>query len=134
MRDRPTGDQLLETARAVLRDDLIQALPSEKRHEALMIANAMTIAIRQLRNGDEHEQQELAALRRILGQCGSDARPPGADLAQALTDCNRSLCQWIRDGRVDGGELHTVVWTHLRDVARHRVAESNPKYLEANAR
>jgi hypothetical protein len=134
MRDQPTGDQLLEAARAVLRDELVALLPADKRHEALMIANAMAVAIRQFRNGDEHERQELSALRRLLGQDEMHPLPHGADLVGALVDANRTLCGWIRDGRADDGDLCASVWAHLGQVARARVLESNPKYLEANAR
>lgn len=128
MCDQPTGDQLLETARDVLRDELIPALPSEKRHAALMIANAMTIAMRQLRNGDENERQELVALQQILGY--NEPSRTNNDRVNLLIDCNRCLCQWIREGRADSGQLHDLVWKHLIKVTRHRVTESNPKYLE----
>ena len=66
MRGQPTGEQLLETARGLLRDELLPALPADKRHAALMIANAMAIAGRQLKNGEAHDREELAALAALL--------------------------------------------------------------------
>jgi hypothetical protein len=40
------GERLLETARGVLIDELLPVLPADKRHAALMVANAMAIAAR----------------------------------------------------------------------------------------
>ncbi len=130
MREQPTGDQLLEAACSLLRDELLPALPSEKRHAALMIANAMGIAMRQLRNGDAPERQELAALERILlAQPGKDAGPVPSDAQDRLLDLNRRLCLAIRQGHADSLNPNDSVRAHLLSVARHRVAESNPKYL-----
>ena len=130
MRERPTGDQLLEAALSLLRDEVLPALPAEKRHAALMIANAMGIAMRQLRNGDAPEQQELAALERILlAQPGNDAGPVPSDARDRLLELNRRLSLAIRQGRADSVNPSDSVRGHLLRVARHRVAESNPKYL-----
>ena len=105
MRERPTGDQLLEAALSLLRDEVLPALPAEKRHAALMIANAMGIAMRQLRNGDAPEQQELAALERILlAQPGNDAGPVPSDARDRLLELNRRLSLAIRQGRADAVE------------------------------
>jgi uncharacterized protein DUF6285 len=129
MRDQPTGDQLLETARALLRDELIPALPADKRHTALMIANAMAIAARQLKSGDAAEREEWTALGEILSAAaaGPDAR--GGTLPEALSERNRQLCRWIREGRTDAGALHERVRQHLLQTIRHKVAESNPRAL-----
>lgn len=127
MRDQPTGEQLLEAARELLRDEVLPALPANQRHGALMIANVMAIATRLLHSGDEPEQQELAALNRIL------PLPASGSVLQALIDGNRSLCRLLREGGADSGELHDRVWQHLLGVTRHRVSISNPKYLEGSA-
>lgn len=127
MRDQPTGDQLLDTARAILREELIPALPADKRHTALMIANAMAIAARQLRNGDAPERDELANLARILSLPAADTAT-GA-LREMLLERNRELCRWIRGGRTDAGSLRHAVRKHLLDTTRRKVEESNPKAL-----
>lgn len=132
MRDQPTGDQLLETARDLLRDELLPILPGNKRHGALMIANAMAIAMRQLKSGDEPERQELDALRQILATRESDLHASGSAM-QALADCNRALCQMIRAGEADSGKAHDQVREHLLRTTRHRVSISNPKYLDGKA-
>jgi len=129
MRDQPTGDQLLATARAVLRDELIPALPADKRHSALMIANAMAIAMRQLQRGDDAEREELAALDDLLSAPADGMAAPGTRLRETLGERNRQLCQWIRDGRADAGMLRERVHQHLLRTIRHKLAESNPKAL-----
>lgn len=131
MRDHPTGDELLETARKLLREDLIPALPADKRHAALMIANALSIAARQLRNGDAGERGELAALERLLSEPFAVSTDDAEALRGALVTANRKLSHWIRSGRADEGALRDRVRAHLAGVIRRKVAESNPKYLGA---
>lgn len=133
MRDQPTGEELLETARAVLRDDLIPALPADKRHSALMIANALSIAARQLKAGDAGERAELAALEGLLSEPFAARTDDAPALRNALVAANRKLSQWIRSGRADDGNLRDSFRAHLHDVIRRKVAESNPKYLGAKA-
>jgi len=130
MRDHPTGDELLDTARDLLRDELIPALPANQRHNALMIANAMAIAARQLRAGDGPEREEFAALAQILAL---PADAPASGLREILLERNRELCRWIREGRTDAGELRDAVRRHLLDITRRRLAESNPKALGGGA-
>lgn len=133
MRERPTGDELLETARAVLREELMPALPADKRHAALMIANALSIAARQLQNGDAAERAELVALERLLSERFGENTGDPASLRAALVTANRKLSQGIRSGRIDAGPLREDVRAHLAGVIRQKVAESNPKYLGIKA-
>ncbi|ENO85103.1 DUF6285 domain-containing protein [Thauera linaloolentis] len=129
MRDRPTGAELLDTARQVLRDELIPALPADKRMSALMIANALAIAARQLQNGDDLERAELAALEHLLSEPFAPASGDTAAVRGGLLSANRKLSEWIRGGRADDGPLREDVRAHLASAIRHKVAESNPKYL-----
>lgn len=133
MRYQPTGDQLLDTARTLLRDELIPALPPEKRHVALMIANAMAIATRQLQAGEAPQQREVAELRRMLSAEAGDDTAEGVSARTQLAPLNRRLCERIRVGHADSGPFHDAVWQHLRAVVRQEVAESNPKYLAGGA-
>jgi hypothetical protein len=119
MRDRPTGDELLICARKVVRDEVLPSLPAEKRHAVLMVMNAMSIAERQLRYGEAPAQEELAALKRLLGEDCSD-----------LAAGNRRLCGLIREGRADPGQpQRSAVFAYLRASGRQRLLESNPKIL-----
>jgi hypothetical protein len=133
MRDHPDGAELLLAARALLRDAVLPALPAQARHAALMIANAMGIAERQLRAGDAPAVEEWRSLRRLLGlNDGEDLpQPPaGEELDECLVALNRILVQRIRAGEADpGGPLHAGLRHHLEFVALQRLAESNPKAL-----
>lgn len=132
MRDHPTGAELLAAARKVLRDALLPALPPERKHDALMIANAMAIAARQLEAGDAPERQELVALAGLLGRATAGGGDDGAGLRTVLAAANRELARRLRAGEGDPGRPQRgALFAHLRQVARQRVAESNPKYLEA---
>ncbi|SEJ77153.1 hypothetical protein SAMN05216201_11766 [Pseudomonas linyingensis] len=130
MRDYPTGAQLLESAEALLRAQLLPALPAEQKQNALMIAKAMGIAARQLQTGEQAEREELAALQTLL-QIAAGLAQPGAEALRAqLVEANRQLGRLIRQGGADAGDTHAQVFRHLEQVARQKVAESNPRYLQ----
>lgn len=135
MRDQPRGEQLLASAETLLRDELLPALPADKRQAGLMIARALGIAARQLQNGEAPERQELASLARLLTPTSeiSEISEPAA-LRQQLQLANRQLGQLIRSGAADAGECRTQVVQHLLHIARQRVAESNPRYLADSRR
>ncbi|HUG22486.1 DUF6285 domain-containing protein [Piscinibacter sp.] len=98
-------ERLLETARGLLLDELLPALPAHKRHAALMVANAMAIAAR--------------AMNRL-----GDAAP-GDDPAAA----DRRQCMEIRQGLADDGAAAAKLHARLLADTRARVELSNPKYL-----
>ena len=113
MREQPSGKDLLDIARDVLREDLIPALPENKRYPALMIANAMAIVMRQIEAGEEGSIEEQKTLGNLLNEEGS------------LEHLNTTLARRIRNGQADGAEI----WQALHDVAVGKVGESNPRYF-----
>jgi hypothetical protein len=124
MREQPRGEALLASARQLLRDTVLPALPAERKHALLMVMNAMSIAERQLRNGDAPEARELAELQELLD-----------DRKLSLPEGNRQLSQLLRAGRGDpGSPQRPALFAHLRRVGEQRVAESNPKALGMKAR
>ncbi|MDP2227209.1 MAG: DUF6285 domain-containing protein, partial [Moraxellaceae bacterium] len=68
MREQPDGAELLAVARELLRKELLPLLPKDRAYEALMIANAMSIAERQLRAGDAPQHTEQQVLSMLLGE------------------------------------------------------------------
>lgn len=63
MNNRPYGNELLDVARRTLLDELLPLLPPEKTYDALMVANAMAIASRELAPhaaADQAAQREIA--------------------------------------------------------------------------
>jgi hypothetical protein len=130
MRDAPTGEQLLDTARMLLRDELLPVLPAERKHSALMIANAMSIAMRQLHNGDGGDREEFESLNALLFGNGARALPAsGSELRGQLKELNRELSRRIREGKADAGEWREAARLHVDKVIRAKLMESNPKYL-----
>jgi hypothetical protein len=105
MPDHLHGERLLETARDVLRDQLLPALSPQQRHAALMVANAMAIAARELNRRTDR----------------------AADEARAALD--RRLCASIRAGHVDGGVAAVQLHARLLADTRARVEVCNPKVL-----
>ena len=121
MRDRPTGEDLLTSARKVLREKVLPSLPADHKHAALMVLNAMSIAERQLHYGQDPERQELAALSGLLDE-------PFGELGAA----NRSLAIALRNGEGDPGQpRRAALLAQLRVMGRQRLLESNPKALPA---
>jgi hypothetical protein len=104
------GERLLETARELLFDELLPALPTSARHAALMVANAMAIAARTMDRHDGRSSKEERA---------------GAD---------RRLCESIRQGHVDHGAEAAALHARLLADTRARVEVSNPKYLRTETR
>lgn len=129
MREEPSGSELLSVARDVLRERLLDQLPADCRYDALMIANAMAIAARQIDAGEEHHYQELRRLARLFEVPVQEEDHP----AQVL-DLNRRIVAEIRRGDYDpGSPRRRAVLDHLRTTVRDSVLESNPKYLSEDA-
>jgi hypothetical protein len=129
MGDQPTGDQLLETARELLREQVLPILPANRCHAVLMISNAMAIAMRELKSGYAHEREEFSSLVEMIQTPENAQGLSGLSVTRALGDGNRSLCQMIRSGGADSGEVRDAVRKHLLLVTKNRVSISNPKYL-----
>lgn len=114
MRERPDGAELLAIAREVLRKELLPLLPKDKAYDALMIANAMSIAERQLRQGDVSQQAEKERLAVLL------------DSQSGLADLNREFAARIRGGEFDdNASAKSLLW----EATAQRVRESAPKAL-----
>lgn len=84
--DRPNGADLLDVARRALLDEIAPALSGRQRYVALMVANAIGIAQREIAEGD--------ASRRAWERAASAASIAGDDPIPALAAS-------IREGRHD---------------------------------
>lgn len=116
MREHPDGAELLAIAREVLRKELLPLLPKDRAYDALMIANAMSIAERQLQAGESAQMQERVALANLLGM--------QADLA----DLSREFARRLRSGELDASDMaRRILW----ESTVQRVRESAPKALPA---
>lgn len=114
MRIQPSGANLLDTVRTLLRDEVLPHVPKDKTYALLMSLNALGIAMRQLENGDDAENTEYEALRVLLDKEGS------AD------ELNRMFATLVRSGAADHDEtLQGLLWQQTLQ----RVIESAPRYL-----
>lgn len=123
MSDRPTGQDLLLTAREELMKRLLPALPADLRYQALMVANAMAIAARELEAGHAGDAREMTGLQKIL---------EGEELD--MEGSRKKLCAQIRAGRFDAGKPgHKMLLQHLVETTRDKLVISNPKMLASKA-
>jgi hypothetical protein len=128
MRDRPTPEELLKGARAVLERDITPNLKGGQRFAAILISRAMAVAARALANGDESLRVEADRLADILHSEKSEKS--GQALHTEVSAINRQLVERIRSGEFDAGAHRRQLFDHLCQVTRDKLAESNPKYFE----
>lgn len=122
MRDHPQGHELLAVAAKTFREQLLPALPEEKKYTALMILNAMSIAERQQAIGEGPLNDECDLLEAVLG-----AEPDCAELHGRAAGLNRELARRVRAGLVDNDDTcQHVLWA----ITLQRVRESAPRYLK----
>lgn len=115
MRDRPTSEELLREARRLLREELAPGLKGKQRYQALMIANAVGMAERELAAGEAPLRRERKLLQALLGGGESD-----------LHALNGSLAASLRSGELAGDRK---VYEALLEFAEAKVREVNPKAL-----
>ena len=102
--DRPGGADLLDVARRALLDEIAPTLTGRQRYVALMVANAIGIAQREIEDGD--------ATRSAWKRAASAAAISGDDPLPALTSA-------IRAGRHDADPaLHAALCETAEVAAR----------------
>ncbi len=128
MQDRPSAAELLRIARDTLVDELLPALPEERKLDVLIIANVMAIAAREAAFGDAPLRAELARLAALYGE----PPPPNEPLDAAVERLSRRLAADIRRGafEADAAKLDQVK-AHLLEVTLQKLRTNNPRYLEA---
>jgi hypothetical protein len=115
-RDEPDIASLLETARAVLRDELLPLAPPGKTLDLLMIVKVLELAARALADAsDGLEERQRARIGQLTG-AGGDAA---------------SLAAQIRGGLWDAPRKAALIHRVLTEDAHDRLARLNPKYLDA---
>ncbi|WP_079435254.1 DUF6285 domain-containing protein [Zoogloea sp. LCSB751] len=119
MRNLPDAADLLKTARDGLLNGLLPHLPKEHHYTALMAANALAIALREIQSDAGHAQAEATLLHELYG---SAAASEGVDAFATR------LASDLRTGRFDA-RLPEVGSLLLAEVSA-RLRVSNPKYLK----
>ena len=122
MRDRPQGHELLAIAAKTFREQLLPVLPEDKKYQALMILNAMSIAERQQEMGEGPLNDECDLLEVVL-----DTTPKADELHDRAAELNREFARRVRDGAYDNDDTgRHVLWA----VTLQKVRESAPRYLK----
>jgi len=129
MKDISDAEDLMATARAALLNELLPALPNDRRYAALMIANAMAIAAREHRSGPDAARGEAGRLHHLLTAIGHCERPESGASETELPALRRALCAAVRSGNFDADPHRPVLVAHLARTAADWVAISNPKAL-----
>ncbi len=127
--EEPDGARLLARAQALLSETLIEPLTAGQRYQARLVANAMTIAARELAAGPGPLKTQVAALAKLFGEApkAGAEEAAGETLDEAWERLSWRLASEIRGGLRDRDPL---VHGALEASARARVALSNPKALK----
>jgi hypothetical protein len=129
MQDRPTAAELLDAVRGFIESELIPTLEGRKKFHARVAANVLAIVGREIESESEQMAAEWQRLDALLGRADLPA-DRGAAL-QALRSRNEMLCERIRAGEADEGELRAAVLRHVRRTVEEKLAIANPKLLAA---
>jgi Domain of unknown function (DUF6285) len=133
MKDISDAPDLIATARDALLNDLLPRLQKDQRYTALMIANAMAIAMREQRLSFGAGRDEVARLHRLFAECAIAVAPSdSASVSDELPVLRRTLCSAIRDGSFDDASRSAALVAHLARTTADWVAISNPKALRTD--
>ncbi len=113
-RHQTSGAALLRIARRVLKDDLLPALPKERRLEALMVLSALGMAERELEAAAPED--EASAIAGLLGTTTGEE-----------PDLRRRLAEAIRTGRFDGS---AALFELARSGLEWRLRETDPRVVD----
>ncbi len=128
MRNNPDAAGLLHAARETLLNELLDALPEERRYAMRMAANALAIAAREAETGEADLVKELRLLSELYGE--DVVQSAGTNLHGRIAKVNKRFARDIRDGTFDGACAQGVQ-ALLMDQVRARLRISNPSYLKA---
>jgi hypothetical protein len=117
--DDPGARDLVAIALRSFREAILPVVPADQRFIALMIANALGVAERELAAGTAAEPALAAAVGGLLGEAG--------DLPALLP----RLCAAIDAGRFDAPDRQAALRAVLKEITLARLAVSNPKRLAA---
>ena len=127
MRIRPNILNILELSKNILSYEFDDNSFDNRKYETFMMANAITIATRQLKIGVGPEREEFKKLLNLINPSAS----PKASIGDRLADLYSSVCLEIRKGNFDPDKYkHNELRNILVEMALQLVMEYNPRYLE----
>ncbi|MCR9095243.1 MAG: phosphotransferase family protein [bacterium] len=114
--DMPRTDELLESVRDFLRNDLRGRLKGRDAFLSLVASNSLDIVLRELTRGPAHVAAEQARLVALLG----------AEAAEPIDALRRRLAEGLRDGSVALDRPGLA--DHLRVTVVNQLAIDQPRY------
>lgn len=131
MRMNPDARSLLAVALDTYRAEVLPHVPAEQRYAALMIANALSIAQRELDGRDAAGRAMLEAVAPLYDE-DADVSLSGPELFERVEGLQRRLCADIAAGDFDAdGETRAALMAALEVIVRARLSIANPKALKA---
>jgi aminoglycoside phosphotransferase (APT) family kinase protein len=112
--DMPRIDELVESVRDYLREDVMACTEGRTRFLARVAGNSLDIALRELAVGPEHRRRERERLAALLSRDGE------------LETLRRELCARLRDRSMPLDEPGLA--EHLRASVVNQIAIDQPKY------
>lgn len=122
---------LIATAREALLNEVLPALPKDRRYAGLMIANVMAMAAREHAQGGSAQRDEAERLRTLLGGFDPLATQTQDGTDDELRALRQTLSAAIRRGRFDDLPSRRALEAHIAQTATDWVAISNPKVMRA---
>jgi hypothetical protein len=104
--DHPSGAALLDVARRALLDEVAPALKGRQRYVALMVANAIGIAAREI----EHAEDTAIAWESALTHVGPTDDKPLAALVGAIRDGRYDADTALYDALTKTAHVAAEVW------------------------
>ena len=115
--DEPDARGLVEIALQTFQESILPIVPAERRFEALMIANALSIAEREL--AAKPEPVLAIVVGGLIGKSGD------------LETLAPMLCSAIDAGAFDAPERQAELRSALWELTRARLSVSNPRLLDS---
>lgn len=125
MQDQPTANELVESVREFLKEEILPDLDDPRaRFRTLVAMNALSILGREMVQEEGLLRAEIVRLGRLLGR---DEDAPGSleELKSRVTGLNRDLARRIRRGETPEGALES-----LKKTTRDKLVVASPRFLE----
>jgi hypothetical protein len=132
MSERPDLRELIASARDFLQDEVVPAASDARlRFRALVAANVLAVALRDLERGEAVLREEWRGLRGLGFVEGASSEPPASrgDLEAAVDGANRRLAGALRAGRLRAAP-GSALWRHVRETLVGKLRIANPAFLE----
>lgn len=133
MHDRPTVAELLAAVRGFLETDVVGALDGPRRFHALVAANVLAIAERELADEEAALVAEWKRLATLLGSSAEELPERLTALRVAVRASTVALAERIRQGDADAGPFRDAVRVHVRQTVEEKLRVANPKMVSPRA-